>query len=101
MKFVKSHRNLDRRGNGERRSVISQAPLYCFNVNRTSLDHLLLGGNADGDRMSRNPRITRDRGDSQNKQVLNSCVARENQVPIIAFTRTYPILPTFTSACFL
>jgi hypothetical protein len=31
----------------KKRSVASQAPLYYFNVNRTSLDHLLLGVNAD------------------------------------------------------
>jgi hypothetical protein len=35
---------------GERRSVTSQAPLHYFNVNRTSLDHLLLGKNADIDK---------------------------------------------------
>jgi hypothetical protein len=28
----------------------SRAPPYCFNVNRTSQDHLLLGGNADVDK---------------------------------------------------
>ena len=36
-------------GNKKRRPVTSQAPLYYFNVNRTSLDHLLLGVCADGD----------------------------------------------------
>ena len=36
-------------GNKKRRPVTSQAPLYYFNVNRTSLDHLLLGVSADGD----------------------------------------------------
>jgi len=35
---------------GERRSVIHKRLLYYFNVNRTSLDHLLLGGNADVDK---------------------------------------------------
>jgi len=34
--------------------------LYCVNVNRTSLDHLLLGGSADIDKMSNGPSITRD-----------------------------------------
>jgi hypothetical protein len=35
--------------------------LYCVNVNRTSLDHLLLGKNADVDQMSNDPSIARDR----------------------------------------
>ena len=35
---------------GERRSVTHKRLLYYFNVNRTSLDHLLLGGNADVDK---------------------------------------------------
>jgi len=29
---------------------LTSASLYCFNVNRTSQDHLLLGGNADVDK---------------------------------------------------
>jgi len=37
----------------------------CANVNRTSLDHLLLGKAADGDKMSRDPSITRDRKDAR------------------------------------
>ena len=32
--------------------------LYCVNVNRTSLDHLLLGESADIDQMSNGPSIT-------------------------------------------
>src|SRR5262249_52481280 len=32
--------------------------LYCVNVNRTSLDHLLLGESADIDKMSNGPSIT-------------------------------------------
>jgi hypothetical protein len=48
---------------GEKRSVVSKRLLYCVNVNRTSLDHLLLGKNADVDQMSNNPSISRDRGD--------------------------------------
>src|SRR5882724_5057993 len=48
---------------GERRPVVSKRLLYCVNVNRTSLDHLLLGKNADVDQMSNNPSISRDRRD--------------------------------------
>jgi hypothetical protein len=48
-KLVKSQR-IRTGGQNERRSVTSQAPPYCVNVNRTSLDHLLLGGNADVDK---------------------------------------------------
>jgi len=33
---------------------------YCVNVNRSSLDHLLLGGSADIDEMSNGPSITPD-----------------------------------------
>jgi hypothetical protein len=33
---------------------------YCVNVNRTSLDHLLLGESADIDRLSNAPSITPD-----------------------------------------
>ena len=46
--------------------VVSQAPpllLYCVNVNRTSLDHLLLGKSADVDQMSNSRSILRDRRD--------------------------------------
>jgi hypothetical protein len=42
---------------GERRSVDHKRLLYCVNVNRTSLDHLLLGGSADIDQMSNDPSI--------------------------------------------
>jgi hypothetical protein len=35
---------------GERRPVIHERLLYYFNVNRTSLDHLLLGKCADVDK---------------------------------------------------
>jgi hypothetical protein len=35
---------------GERRSASHKRLLYCVNVNRTSLDHLLLGRNADIDK---------------------------------------------------
>jgi hypothetical protein len=34
----------------ERRSVTHKRLIYYFNVNRTSLDHLLLGENADVDK---------------------------------------------------
>jgi hypothetical protein len=37
---------------GERRPDTHKRLLYCVNVNRTSLDHLLLGESADVDRMS-------------------------------------------------
>ena len=36
---------------------------YCINVNRTSLDHLLLGKAADNDELSHEPSITRDEKD--------------------------------------
>ena len=45
---------------GERRSGSHKRLLYCVNVNRTSLDHLLLGKNADVDQMSNNPSIALD-----------------------------------------
>ena len=38
---------------------ITKRLLYCVNVSRTSLDHLLLGGNADIDEMSHDSSITR------------------------------------------
>jgi len=37
---------------GEGRSGSHERPFYCVNVNRTSLDHLLLGEGADIDEMS-------------------------------------------------
>src|SRR5262245_48624877 len=37
---------------GERRSASHKRLLYCVNVNRTSLDHLLLGVVADIDKVS-------------------------------------------------
>src|SRR5215472_9551528 len=42
---------------GERRSGSHKRLLYCVNVNRTSLDHLLLGVGADIDEMSHGPSI--------------------------------------------
>jgi hypothetical protein len=46
-------------GKGERRSVVHKRLLYCVNVNRTSLDHLLLGEAADIDKLSNGPSIAR------------------------------------------
>jgi hypothetical protein len=48
-RFVKSRRIRTGGTKGKRRSVTSQAPPYCFNVNRTSQDHLLLGRSTDVD----------------------------------------------------
>jgi hypothetical protein len=45
--------------------------LYYFNVNRTSLDHLLLGGNADVDRNVEWSEYSAGRGNFQNKRFLN------------------------------
>src|SRR5690348_16893149 len=52
---------LDAREKGERRSVeIHKRLLYCVKINRTSLDHLLLGKCADVDRsLSHDRSITR------------------------------------------
>jgi len=46
---------------GKRREALGvdrKRLLYCVNVNRTSLDHLLLGENADIDKRSNGPSIT-------------------------------------------
>ena len=49
-KFVKS-RGIRTGGKKERGArQLHKRLLYCFNVNRTSLDHLLLGKNADVDK---------------------------------------------------
>ena len=48
---------------GERREALGvdhKRLLYCVNVNRTSLDHLLLGESADIDQMSNDVSITPD-----------------------------------------
>jgi hypothetical protein len=42
--------NSDRWEKQERRSATHKRLSYCFNVNRTSLDHLLLGAKADVDK---------------------------------------------------
>jgi len=39
--------------------VVTKRLLYCVNVNRTSLDHLLLGEYADIDQVSHEPSIAR------------------------------------------
>jgi hypothetical protein len=48
-KFVRSQ-GIGEAGKKERRSVTHKRLVYYFNVNRTSLDHLLLGENADVDK---------------------------------------------------
>jgi hypothetical protein len=45
-------RNSDQREKRREALGKSRAPFYCVNVNRTSLDHLLLGENADVDKVS-------------------------------------------------
>jgi len=56
------------REKGERRSATSPKRLcYCVKINRTSLDHLLLGRVADIDEMSHEPSIARARKDSRVK----------------------------------
>jgi hypothetical protein len=53
-----------RRENEERGAwQIRKRLLYCIKINRTSLDHLLLGKKADVDKMSSAPSIARERGD--------------------------------------
>jgi len=50
-----------KRGGDKRREALGvdhKRLLYCVNVNRTSLDHLLLGESADIDQMSNGPSIT-------------------------------------------
>jgi hypothetical protein len=56
---------------GERRSVIHKRLLYYFNVNRTSLDHLLLGGNADVDKSVEWSEYSAGSEKCQNKRFLN------------------------------
>src|SRR5258708_37973265 len=56
-------------------------PLYCVNVNRTSLAHLLLGKNADIDQMSNAPSIPRDRGDVSKRILASSAALRNFQRP--------------------
>jgi hypothetical protein len=56
-------READKTTKGERRSATSQAPpltaFYCVRVNRTSLDHLLLGKNCRCRQECRVPRVYR------------------------------------------
>jgi hypothetical protein len=50
-----------REGEGKRREALGvdhKRLLYCVNVNRTSLDHLLLGESADIDELSNDSSIT-------------------------------------------
>ena len=49
--------NSDRGKRREALGVDHKRLLYCVNVNRTSLDHLLLGENADIDELSNVPSI--------------------------------------------
>ena len=57
-----NHREI-RKWRGERREALGvdhKRLLYCVNVNRTSLDHLLLGESADIDELSNETSITPD-----------------------------------------
>jgi hypothetical protein len=60
--FCNGH-NLQRGDKGERRSGSHKRLPYRVKVNRTSLDHLLLGNCADIDKLSNEPSIPRDRQD--------------------------------------
>ncbi len=63
MEFVRSRKMREALGN------LTSASLYCFNVNRTSQDHLLLGESADVDKSVECPEysagLQRDRNDSE------------------------------------
>jgi len=62
--------------------------LNYFNVNRTSLDHLLLGGNADGDRMSRERDYSAGSGRCQPMRFLNLLsLVCASQLPTAALLR--------------
>ena len=55
-------------------------PLYCFNVNRTSLDHLLLGKSADVDKSVECSEYSAGPLSCQNKQDLaESCRPRQSE----------------------
>jgi hypothetical protein len=61
------------RRKGKRRLVVPQAPpLYSIKVNRTSLDHLLLGKKADVDKMSNGESIALGREVVKNSFVGNT-----------------------------
>jgi hypothetical protein len=55
-----THREKIRRGKKRGAWGDHKRLVYYFNVNRTSLDHLLLGGSADVDRMSSGHSIARE-----------------------------------------
>ena len=50
---------------------LTSASFYYFNVNRTSLDHLLLGGNADVDKSVEWSEYSAGSGRFQSKSFLN------------------------------
>jgi hypothetical protein len=61
----------------------TSASLYCFNVNRTSQDHLLLGGNADVDKNVEWPEYTSGSERCQDRSFLKLWVwARESQLSL-------------------
>ena len=67
-----NHTGIREAGEKERGArYVHKRLVYCVNVNRTSLDHLLLGGNADVDKMSQEPSIARDRGVVRTGMCLN------------------------------
>src|SRR5216684_6729882 len=67
-----NHTGIREAGERERGArCVHKRLLYCVNVNRTSLDHLLLGGNADVDKMSHGASIARDRGGVRTGICLN------------------------------
>ncbi len=62
--------------------------LYCLNVNRTSLDHLLLGRNADVDKNVECSEYSAGPGRCQKKRFLNLWVwARESKLRVTTLIR--------------
>jgi hypothetical protein len=60
----------------ERREALGELHkrlLYCVNVNRTSLDHLLLGEDADIDKMSHERSITPNPGEQKQRAKTAWC----------------------------
>ena len=71
----------DKKERGARQS--HKRLLYCVNVNRTSLDHLLLGRNADIDKSVEWSEYSAVSRRCQNKGFTNLWVwARESQFPV-------------------
>src|SRR5207249_5111186 len=80
--------NSGRRDKKERRSATHKRLPYYFNVNRTSLDHLLLGRNADVDKNVDWFEYSAGSGRCQKKRFLNLWVwARESKLPVSALIR--------------